>query len=670
MRRIVAILSPLLLPGVLLAQISTWQLGGSGGLAWSASDSIRIFIDLDSVPGAIQPIYLTSAQTVFSHLDNWSPWKFPRELGYVDGQRPRAWKLGLGDSRTVHNATYLVDGDSTTYNPPSSDLRSFDWFTFDVAVPVPATRFGFFTPPRGFRSNGTPLADDAVPAFEVSVATEPDPAWHGHNGYARIGPLIADVAENLSPTVQIDLPRQYVRFIRWRRNESVLDPTFVLQENSLSGQARPGTIGDFELYAQGVPQRVLYLSKIIDLGAEVNFGRLFWSATSVRMADNTLVPAPEAAVGLRVEVRTGSDQDPNIYREFDDKGREVEVSRQRYEYQLKESQGYGYVASERPGVRASVAYDEDSWTFWSPAFTASGQPLNLHSGSHIQFKITLDSADFDAFTRLDSLWVEQAPLLARQIVGEVARLDDPQARGLTEVALGQATGFSYDIRADFATSERGFDALRIRTGSRVHLQTLAMGDPLVPVEPRRVEINDDEFFIELPERVHAANNAPIRIEFTADVFVFATTFEGEAIDTAAESLPQPIRGGDATAAVSTNSLRVLSAQGGRVNAIQNLRFSTPVLTPNGDRVNDLLQVSYSLFRLPAGVPVALRAYALDGRQVAHLSFAPQASGPQRLSWDGRDAQGQLLPPGLYLLEVALQSDGTSERLLRPLGIAY
>ena len=670
MRRIVAILSPLLLPGVLSGQISTWQLGGSGGLAWSASDSIRIFIDLDSVPGAIQPIYLTSTQTVFSHLDNWSPWKFPRELGYVDGQRPRAWKLGLGDSRTVHNATYLVDGDSTTYNPPSSDLGSFDWFTFDVAVPVPATRFGFFTPPRGFRSNGTPLADDAVPAFEVSVATEPDPEWHGHNDYARIGPLIADVAENLSPTVQIDLPRQYVRFIRWRRNESVLDPTFVLQEYSLSGQARPGTIGDFELYARGVPQRVLYLSKIIDLGAEVNFGRLFWSATSMRMADNTLVPAPEAAVGLHVEVRTGSDQDPNIYREFDDKGREVEVSRQRYEFELKESQGYGYVASDRPGVRASVAYDEDNWTFWSPAFTAPGQSLNLHSGSHIQFKITLDSTDFDAFTRLDSLWVEQAPLLARQIVGEVARLDDPQARGLTEVALGQATNFSYDIRADFAASERGFDALRIRTGSRVHLQTLAMGDPLVPVEPRRVEINDDQFFIELPERVHAANNAPIRIEFTADVFVFATTFEGEAIDTAAESLPQPIQGGDATAAVSTNSLRVLSAQGGRVNSIQNLRFSTPILTPNGDRVNDLLQVSYSLFRLPADVPVELRAYALDGRQVARLSFAPQTAGPQCLSWDGRDAQGQVLPPGLYLLEVALQSDGTSERLLRPLGIAY
>ena len=658
------------LPGLVSAQISTWRLGGDG-LQWSAGDSIRIFIDFDSTPGAIQPIYLTSAQTVFSLLDNWSPWKFPRKIGYVDGQRPRAWKRSLGDSRTVHNATYLVDGDSTTYNPPSSDLRNFDWFTFDVAVPVPATRFGFFTPPRGFRSNGTPLVDDAVPAFEVSIATAPDPEWHGHNDYQRIGPVIAEVAENLSPIVQIDVPRQYIRFIRWHRNESVLDPSFVLQENSLSGQARPGSIGDFEFYARGIPQRVLYLSKIIDLGAEVNFGRLFWTATSMRMEDGAFVLAPAADVGLRVEVRTGRDDDPNIYREFDDKGREVEVSRQRYEYDLKEAQGYGYVASGRPGVRASVAYDEGNWTFWSPAFTTSGQSLNLRSGSHIQLKITLASADFDAFVRLDSLWIERAPLLARQIVGEVARLDDPQPRrGFTEVDLGQSTVFSYDIRADFTAAEPGFDALRIRTGGRVRFQALAMGDPLSPVEPRQVEIKDDEFIVELPARVDATNNAPIRIEFDTDVFVFAATFEGEAIDTAGASLPQPIRGGNATDEVSTNSLRVLGAESGSVAAIQDLRFSTPVLTPNGDGANDLLQIAYSLFRLPASVPIELRAYSLDGRQVARLSFPPQGSGPQQLSWDGRDAEGQVLPPGLYLVEVALQSDGIGAQRLRPLGIAY
>ena len=180
------------------------------------------------------------------------------------------------------------------------------------------------------------------------------------------------------------------------------------------------------------------------------------------------------------------------------------------------------------------------------------------------------------------------------------------------MALGQVTSFSYDIRADFAASESGFDALRIRTRQPNRLSDASNGRSLGARRAPPGRIDDDEFLIELPERVHAANNAPIRIEFTTDVFVFATTFEGEAIDTATERLPQPIRGGDATPSVSTNSLRVLSAKTGPVNAIQNLRFSNPVLTPNGDRVNDLVQVSYNLFRLPASIPVELRAYSLDG----------------------------------------------------------
>ena len=39
----------------------------------------------------------------------------------------------------------LFDGDSTSYLPPNTEGRH-DWFTFDLAMPVPAFRFGFFTP--------------------------------------------------------------------------------------------------------------------------------------------------------------------------------------------------------------------------------------------------------------------------------------------------------------------------------------------------------------------------------------------------------------------------------------------------------------------------------------------------------------------------------------------
>ena len=70
------------------------------------------------------------------------------------------------------------------------------------------------------------------------------------------------------------------------------------------------------------------------------------------------------------------------------------------------------------------------------------------------------------------------------------------------------------------------------------------------------------------------------------------------------------------------------------------------------------------------MPVALEVYALDGRRVARLDQGLQDAGPRQLTWDGRDATGRLLPPGLYLLYVALQTEFSQTQRLLPLGLAY
>ena len=135
-------------------------------------------------------------------------------------------------------------------------------------------------------------------------------------------------------------------------------------------------------------------------------------------------------------------------------------------------------------------------------------------------------------------------------------------------------------------------------------------------------------------------------------------------------MPQPIVAGDASEMLSTNSLRVLSFSDQQPALLQNLRFSTPVLTPNGDGVHDELRVAYALYGLPEQVPIELVVYALNGRRMATVPQGLQTAGPQMARWDGRDSEGQALPPGVYLLSVALQSELRTAALLRPLGIAY
>ncbi len=645
------------------ADIALWQIGGSG-LEWAEHDSVAILIDETTTPGAIQPIYIQPDRSVFSYLTNWGDWT-PRELGYVDGERPR-----------VSGNLRLVDGDSTSYLAPSSggspDGRTF---TFDLAVPVPVFAFGFYTPSQGYRSDGKSLREDVVPAYELYIAAHNPNEWR----------QIADVQENFRPVVQHQFPRQYVRFARYiRRLSRSLEAAQIeaLQISSQAifakGQAHRGTIGDFELFGEGVPLRAVYKTRIFDLEQTVNFGRFSWSATPLRIVDGEPVEAPDAPVSIQVEARTGIDPKPDIYYEFTDMGTRVPVSQQRYQDVLKNPSGAVNVndaltltTRPKPGIRAGIEYDQDNWTFWSVPTFESGQTLGLRSGSHLQLKILLNSEDFDAFVRLDSLWIETSPTLATSVIGEVARLDDPQPlRGVAEVEMGAATEFVYDIKAEVSAADVGFDALRIRTGGPPAFKHLEMGIPLQQVEASEVVESADGLTIRLPERLSAGRNELIRVVFAAEVFDFAWTFDGEVLDSQRQSLPQPVQSGDVGDDIATSTLRVLASSTTQAEKIRDLRLSTAVITPNGDGVNDLLEIEYTLLGLPRTVVSRLNIHALDGRKVATLAIGSQKSGLQHIRWDGRDDSGTLLPTGLYLLGLEIEGEAAVIKRLIPVGLAY
>jgi len=387
-----------------------------------------------------------------------------------------------------------------------------------------------------------------------------------------------------------------------------------------------------------------------------------------------VVEAPDAGARIAVEVRSGRDSDPDVYHEFTDTGGERVVSRERYEKDLKKpDQTLGGVTQEgKPGLRASVGYDTENWTYWSFPIVQSGMQAPLQRGRYLQVRVALESRAFADFVRLDSVWVELSPPLAGQVKGEVARLDAPQPpAGFARVGLGEPTDFSCDLKAEFSgADQQGFDAVRIRTNSRPVFRRLELGEPLQEVAPARVAEEEAALVVVLPRRITRTANAPLRVVFGAEVFVFASTFEAEVFATDSGDFPQQVEAGDASPAVGTNSLRVLGLAGQEGQIIEDLRLSAPAFTPNGDGINDRLEIAYTLFRLPAPLPVFLEFYSLDGARRARVEAGAQAAGPQRVSWDGRDNAGQLLPPGIYLLEIAIHSEQERFRRVQPVGIAY
>jgi hypothetical protein len=388
MRRFIFLIALLFSTASSYAQISLWKLGGSG-LQWSQNDSLNVLVDFTSVPGTIQPIYLNPEQNMLLLLDPPSR----DQLGYVNGQKPRIWRAWSGQGGLpTYSGVYLIDADSSTYSVSTSQGINNIFYTVDLAVPVPAKQFGFFTPSQGYRFDGTLLATDATPAFDVSIGDDDEPAinWANRNLLQKV---IDRRAENLASTVLIDFPQQYTRYFRWRRLVSILDADALARctecASAQGNQAIPlkGSIGGFEVFAEGVPQRAVYLSKIIDLGQSVNFGRLHWATTPMRLIDGVAVEDSDASVFVKAEVRTGRDAIPEIYHEYTNTGLESVISRERYQT-LKLQIG----REPKPGARASILHDAENWTFWSVPFFESGQPLRLLHGSHIQLYLAQSKA--------------------------------------------------------------------------------------------------------------------------------------------------------------------------------------------------------------------------------------------------------------------------------------
>ena len=71
-------------------------------------------------------------------------------------------------------------------------------------------------------------------------------------------------------------------------------------------------------------------------------------------------------------------------------------------------------------------------------------------------------------------------------------------------------------------------------------------------------------------------------------------------------------------------------------------------------------------------PTAVRIYSLDGQAVRVLENVAQG-GRHRLTWDGRDAGGNVVPPGLYIcqVDVAADSEGVAgQRRTQLIAVAY
>ena len=246
----------------------------------------------------------------------------------------------------------------------------------------------------------------------------------------------------------------------------------------------------------------------------------------------------------------------------------------------------------------------------------------------VQLRADFSSSEAKAGARLDFLqFAVSTPPAASQVLAEI----EPQ-----QVPLAELTRFTYKLRPVIGELDLGFDTIEIETPVapasvdevRIGLDTLRTGQ--FGVDPH----DGERFAVQIPRIGPDQSDDLIEVVFHSEVFKVGTVFSARVFASARpHEVHQRVTAGDADPFADSNSLTVYPAQIGEA-VIRAFRVSP--FTPNGDGINDVLQVEYDLVNVAGEVPATLVVYDLSGSRVVSLPVPAVGSGRFPAAWDGTD----------------------------------
>lgn len=367
--------------------------------------------------------------------------------------------------------------------------------------------------------------------------------------------------------------------------------------------------------------------------------------------------------------------------------------------------------------KGEIEEDLQNWSPWSSPHQGGewegGTPvLSPGPRRYIQFSVDFLNREINATKALEQLSIEYLlPPIAEELVAEIF----PR-----EVEVFEPVDFTYAVRAkmEFA-GVKGFDTFELLTSNRVlgidkieiwelpgrlvaeqalnaDIVTASNGQAAVQTPdgtqhalPYTVESADGgSFVIQAVTERNAIVRFPqitrppdggqmlLKIKFRGRVLLYSTLFRGQAVLSSQAGSIQRISAGNAdflgeSDLPTASGITVLSPDINQGDLFGAFAIEPSVFTPNGDDVNDAATIGYDILAVTRPTAVEVRVFDLSGRLVKPLYSGAELSGHyDHLSWDGRDAHGNRVPPGLYLVSLSVNGDARQTHRVRPVGVAY
>ncbi len=468
--------------------------------------------------------------------------------------------------------------------------------------------------------------------FRRGVLNDDERSLRGYEFYVNDGnplnfigstPVYSLIAQNRShglPELDLSFSPTQVRYFKLR-----------------STGERGFQMGDLEVFGVGVTPFAHYISRVIDLGDAANFGPI------------NVYSRTDPLASVLFSTKTGTVADDSLYfRQTGIPGEFEEVPRDQFDRTLD------------PAYAGQVRTNNRDWSTWSPPYA---QLVNNSINSpdnrrFLQFEFKLLSNGLLDKAIIDSVVINYTvPAIADSIVAEISP---------TQARIGETNDFTYYLRSVVNSGNRGFDSVLIST-------PFASTATAVEVDGNTVgsfaqEMVGGKLQVAFPNNRITRSGQEVKIHFQSLLTVSGTEFRAEVGDSQSDAFPQRVVSGDASSEAEGNTLVVSSKIEDRLFA--GVDFSSAVVTPNGDSINDELKLNYILLKATNPVNIKVIVHNLAGREIVRLYDKRDLSGPNEVTWDGRDSAGQVVAPGLYLIRLSADTDAGKTTEMRSIAVAY
>ena len=354
--------------------------------------------------------------------------------------------------------------------------------------------------------------------------------------------------------------------------------------------------------------------------------------------------------GTQLQIRTRTGNRLTVDKHFYDK-QGVEVDEAAYRKMLSFLRGDSTVA---------FVPDEADWSQWSQFYEQPGAAITSPSPRrYIMIEAGLLSDDPHQSAVLHNLNIGLKDPLAHQILGEVTPRRAQQSGQPEEFTLFLTippneegpSGLGFDQVLVEVPPSAEVELVDVRVGLADDLA--AGGGQVYRADELEVKAGSDSLWVRLPGVVQSAESQ-VMLRFSSVFYLASNAFlVSVGLGEAAAVVWQRV---DATA--SGEGLTVLTPVVGGL--LGDLEVMGNPFTPNGDGINDAVRFVFPIFKMPGQTSLVLEVYGLDGGLVYRSAQSvAHAAGVQEVSWDGRDQDRVLLPPGLYICRVGPEVDAES-----------